>query len=51
MERRYKDGMVMEGKTAAKLKEYATFAAIITGVYIGFRFLSPLARGGEPAAV
>lgn len=43
MERRYKDGMVMEGKTAAKLKEYATFAAIITGVYIGFRFLSPLA--------
>ena len=35
--------MVMEGKTAAKLKEYATFAAIITGVYIGFRFLSPLA--------
>lgn len=33
----------MEGKTAVKLKEYGTLAAIIVGVYIGFRFLSPLA--------
>lgn len=35
--------MVMDEKTAAKLKEYAGLAAIVTGVYIGFRFLSPLA--------
>ena len=33
----------MDEKTAVKLKEYAWLAAIVTGVYIGFRFLSPLA--------
>ena len=35
--------MVMDEKTVAKLKEYAKLAAIVTGVYIGFRFFSPLA--------
>lgn len=33
----------MERKTAIKIKEYAMLSAVVIGVYIGFKFLSPLA--------
>lgn len=39
----YKGGIAMERKTAAKVKEYIVLGVSAIGVYIGFKFLSPLA--------
>ena len=33
----------MEKETAAKIREYAMPCIVIIGVYIGFKYLSPLA--------
>lgn len=39
----YKGGWYMEKKTAGNIREYSLVGIVVIGVYIGFKYLSPLA--------
>lgn len=39
----YKGGWYMEKKTAGNIREYSLIGIVVIGVYIGFKYLSPLA--------
>lgn len=39
----YKGGWYMEKKTAGNIREYSLLGIVVIGVYIGFKYLSPLA--------